>query len=415
MASTRSRTNQRRRRRVSRAGRPRAPLAFLDELARRASRGQPATDIEAGFLLFRAIEGTRTGLQPADWGLPAIGALVNELPEGHPALESLQSIIDDITAGEGNDAIITSLLAYARLLEDQSKWMLAGDVYRTVLRCTARASASTVYCLWRLGRCYLAIGTLARAQRFLRQSAVVAKEIGDKEGYFVALIGCVRIQALRGNLPAALHRTRRIVQRTAQLGLTQAHSRALHELAAIAILQGRPEDAALDAASALTLCRDKHERERIKGDLAAAMILLGLYDGARYIYSGLAKTAVAQVVRHIAICNLLCIAEETGDWPEFRRYEQALDLRDLPPHEGAQVRHALGAGYHRFGRPSLALHHLEAARAIATEHGYNQIRFEVEARMAALKARGEDISDAPAPTHSRFSVSGNGMAGVEQV
>jgi tetratricopeptide (TPR) repeat protein len=220
--------------------------------------------------------------------------------------------IDVLRADSVREAdVAAALVRYARVLENSADWMLAVDVYRTVLRAPSiQEDPVAVHCWLRVGHCYRNLNAQRRAVRAFKRSARLANRTGDKSGYMLAQLGLVGVHIRRGNLQIARERCDRIAKRSRRLGLMHVESKALHSRAEILYLTGKYGGGLRLLYGALRLCKDDLERDRIVGDIACGFLNLGLLGIAQYWYAVLAIRGHEHFVRWTAHSNLLEIASQ---------------------------------------------------------------------------------------------------------
>jgi tetratricopeptide (TPR) repeat protein len=362
-------------------------LAFLDAMDRRFKRGENDAHLRAAFLTLRLVDGWLAGDRLSDWGMQQISQDLDQLLATTLEVESLRKIVDSLMTHHGNqDSVSESLVSYARVLEDASKWPLAEDVYRTAIAaCESIDSARALYCTWRIGFCYINEGTLPRADEAFSQCSRLARRCGDFNAYCMAQLGLAHVEVLRGNLASALRITNQVLGQGVRHHMRDVQARAMHGLTTIAMFEDRFEDAMVHAASALTLHTSDRDLQRVKSDMGFCLMSMGLYEAARYLYCDLASRGKELFLRKAALCNLLAIAERSGNAEEFEVCCAKLDLEDSPPYLAAAARLTLGEGYLKFQKPEIAHSHLEAAIALASEHGFGQIKADAERAMVTLR------------------------------
>ena len=128
------------------------------------------------------------------------------IDEGNPVRAILGRVMDSLREQTPDiHVVITPLMAFAQTLEYDAKWLLAADVYHSVLahlHPVEDADASIAAHL-RLGSCYRNLHDVPAAAAAFEAASNVATAVGDIVGVLRARVGEARIAILRGNLPRA--------------------------------------------------------------------------------------------------------------------------------------------------------------------------------------------------------------------
>jgi tetratricopeptide (TPR) repeat protein len=283
--------------------------------------------------------------------------------------------------------VVTPLMAYGQALEYEAKYVLATDVYHTVLAHLhpVEDSDASIAAHLRLGQCYRNLLQIEDAAAAFTAASEIATVAGDMVGVLRARVGEARIAILRGNLPRAEEILDHTIARATGDELRDVRSRALHDRSEVARGRGQYETAIQFAYEALAHSQSPTERDRILSDIAVAFLDLGVYSAARDAYLVLSTTAQEQYLRWLATLNLLEISSQTGAEVPFETYRRQLVGQKLPPYLGTVFELNLGTGYQRFGDFTKAQRHLERAMAMAGEHGLNQFLFEAEEALLQLE------------------------------
>jgi tetratricopeptide (TPR) repeat protein len=347
----------------------------------------------------------------------ATGAVDNQDSVAEPLRELVQSA----------SAVIASdlperLLAYAHALHADSRWPLAADVYRTVLRFAAaphadnapavRALVPHVYD--RLGRSLRMTGDIDGAKAAYQAGRKVAWEIGDLIAEPLIRISEANVLMHVGNLPAAAATLDQIIEdataaKSPPHGLPsraadrQARSAfhdssdqlnvlalAHHDRAVVASRQGDFNVAAEHYYAAWRGYRDPVWRERACADFAQSLAEMGLYDAARDPLLLLYTRAHRREIRLIAATNLLELAvlERREDLFETYRcsLHEAARAGVLPAEVAAKFALYEGRGEVRFGRPDAAAAAFYRALELAALHQVHEVTIRADEAIAALKS-----------------------------
>jgi tetratricopeptide (TPR) repeat protein len=310
------------------------------------------------------------------------------MDDGTPIKSILARVVDALHEQKPDiHVVVTPMMAYGQALEYDAKWVLAADVYRTVLahlHPAADADASVSAHL-RLGQCYHHLQRLDEATAVFGTACEIATAAGDIVSVLRARIGEARIATLRGNLPRAEHMLDEAIREATTPQLRDVRSLALHNRSGVATLRGDYELAIRLGYEALEHSQSSIHRDGILSDIAGAFFYLGVYSAARDAYLVLAATGQAQYTRWVAGLNLLEIAAHTGVETLFESYRRQLADDSLPPMLATAFQLNLGTGYKKLGHMDKARMHLENAIALAEEHRLSQYLFEAEESLKALE------------------------------
>jgi tetratricopeptide (TPR) repeat protein len=379
-------------------------LPFFEEVASRDEGTPEWHAATAGVVVLRLVDawledGTSVATDDG-WGVRSVRCAIDAMDEGTPIRAILGRVVDALEQQRPDiHVVVTPLMAYARSLEYEAKWMLAADVYQSVLAHVhpVEDSDASIAAQLRLGQCYRNLGQIDEAADAFEAASEIAISVGDFVGILRARIGDAQVAIMRGNLPQAQTILDETIAKATTPELRAVRSRALHDRAGVATLTGHYDLAIRLAYEALEHSESASERDRILGDVAAAFAQLGVFSAARDAYLVLSATAQEQYTRWTAMINLMEIAGRSGAETQFEQYRRELVGQALPPllHTGMEL--SLGLGYRQFGQPAKARVHLERAVAMAGEHGLNQFLFEAEEALFQLDSptpppRAEEVS-----------------------
>jgi hypothetical protein len=204
----------------------------------------------------------------------------------------------------------------------------------------------------------------------------------------------------RGNLPEAEMLLDGVIERADPATCRRVLARALHDRATVAARRGKPEESAVYGYRALPLFDRGSDRDRVLGDVAAALGDAGQYDAAWDALLVLAGTAEEQEVRWVAAVNLTELATVRGDERLFEQFRAQLADATLPAWLTAHYQLAVGCGHHKFGRRVQAVEALRKAVRVATQYDVNEVRVRAEVLLSAIDreptlARGDGRSVSP--------------------
>jgi tetratricopeptide (TPR) repeat protein len=313
------------------------------------------------------------------------------------------------------------LLVYAHALHADSRWPLAADVYRTVLRSAAAPQADGApavqafvpYVYDRLGRSLRMTGDLDGARAAYEAGCGAAHVLSDGYAERLMRISQAKILMHLGNLPAAAAALDEIIEDAAaslDAGRPRAGegrsisvrdraeivARARHDRGLVATLQHEFNLAAEQYFAAWQAHRDPDERERVWVDLALNFSEMGQHDVAREAFVALYAMARRREVRLLAATNLLELAVLDGHERQFENYRRILHEAEhsgsLPAEVAAKFALYEGRGDARFGHPESARRAFERALAIATRHQVNEVTIRADEALAALRV-GRPVAD----------------------
>jgi tetratricopeptide (TPR) repeat protein len=313
------------------------------------------------------------------------------------------------------------LLAYGNALHADSRWPLAIDVYRMVLRLAAAphpdgapaVQAFVPYAYDRLGRSLRLFGDLDGAITAYEAGRRAAYRLGDGYAERLIHISQAKIPMHLGNLPAAAAALDAIIRDAAASpeaarrpagrgrpmsvrGRVEIIALARHDRGLIATLQHDFNLAAEHYFAAWQSYRDPDRRQRVWADLALNFAEMGRHDVAREAFLVLYATARCREIRLIAATNLLELAVLDGHEALFENYRRILHEAErsgsLPAEVAAKFALYEGRGHARFGRSDEARLAFERALAIATRHRVNEVTIRADEAMAALRV-GRPVAD----------------------
>lgn len=311
------------------------------------------------------------------------------------AVGSVLASLLNVLASESGDRSITArprLMAYGRVLELESRWALAADVYETVVRLCRDPSehdqgdapdAAAAY--MRLGECRRQQARWDDAQQAFRSAAESAASVSDWSTQIKARCLGAAVLSESGNLALADALLRRAAQDARWAGLPDEMALALHGRAHVAFQRKRFEAAVRFAFRALRGLRDPLARDRALADVAAAFIELGVRRAARDASLILIATTQEPYVRGAALINLMDMAAKDRTEPLFEQYRRQLATEQLPPRLAGYYHYYAGWGAWHFGRIETARMEYGRAVEIATRHGLAQLGFEIEDAIAKLR------------------------------
>ncbi|MGH7669396.1 MAG: hypothetical protein ACRENQ_07855 [Gemmatimonadaceae bacterium] len=365
-------------------------LPFFEEIAAHEEHQAEWRAATAGLVTLRLIdawidEGPEV-VAPDSWSVRAVIKAIDAMDDGSPVPRILSGIVtriaeNAVTATTGE--VMTRLLAYARALEYEARWVLAADVYETVIARThpVKESDSAVMAHIQYAISLRMLGKLPEAQDAYTTAGVVAQQAGDMIGVLRAQIGVAKISVARGNLPGAEAVLDKTIAAASELGVPAVHSMALHDRAMVAGLRGHHDLAIELAYEAMRESSTPVDRDRILSDIGTAFHMLGLRSVARDAFLVLSATAQEQYMRWVATLSLLSIAAEDGAETAFSQLKQQVRVRELPPDLETEYYIRLGRAYRHLEQEDLSQIALSKAIEMAEHYGYAGLLFEAESAL----------------------------------
>lgn len=367
-------------------------LPFFEEVASHEEGDAAWRSATAGLVVLRLVdswlESGRSVVADDAWGIRSVRAAIESMDDGTPIKTLLNRVVDGLLEQKPDiHVVVTPLMAYAKALEYDAKWLLAADVYHSVLAHLhpVEDSDASVAAHIRLGHCFRNLGQVDQAEGAFVEAGEVANTVGDIVGVLRARVGEGLVALLKGNLPRATHILDETINRATGHALQDVRSRALHVRANVEQMRGNYELAVRMAYDALGQTESSADRDRILNDIAVSFLELGVYSAARDAYLVLSVTAQEEYVRWAAQLNLLEVASRTGSEVHFEALRREMASVNLPPYLATGLHINLGTGYARFGDLVKARHYLELAVRLAQEHGHNQFVFEAEEALRGLQ------------------------------
>jgi tetratricopeptide (TPR) repeat protein len=367
-------------------------LPFFEEVASCEEGTKDWHAATAGLVVLRLVDtwlenGLSAGVDQ-DWSVRSVRCTIEAVHDGTPIPTILDRVVDALEQQKPDiHVVVTPLMAYGRALEYDAKWMLASDVYHSVLAhlhpledCDASIAAHL-----RLGQCYRSLHRIDEAAEAFAAAGEIATEAGDMVNVLLSRVNEGQIAILRGNLPRAEAIFDEAIARSNGPGFRDVRSRALHERANVAHYRNEYELAIQFAYSAFRHSQSPEQRDRILNDIAVDFTNLGVFSAARDAYLVLSTTAEEQYMRWAATINLMDLSAQTGSQMLFELYRRQLTGETLPPFLDTAFALNTGLGYRRFGDLPKARSHLERAMKLAEKHGLNQYLFEAEEALLQLE------------------------------
>jgi tetratricopeptide (TPR) repeat protein len=355
--------------------------------------------ISAGWLTLRFAEDWMAdGDRPLRQSVAVQGA-VDDLPTG-PDRDVLIRIIKHVRGEPAPGHTMCSLLVlYGAVLEDQSEWTLAADVYRMVVvnanRLREPEARPTAY--ERLAYCLRQTGAIDEANTALRDGLRTARVLGDRVGELRLELAAANAAAHAGNYPEATRRPDALIETARREGHRSMLALALHDRGIVAHDRDDAERAVALLYEAITTFESESRRQRAQGDLAAVFVALGWLDAAIDVLLPLYHGAVHRECRLNAAINMMDIAARQGRVRAFVRLQTELHGQELPARMRASYLLVLADGYRRL-ECDAALETYRDALAFANRHGLHRHAWRANAALRGA-ASIEPVRPRAVPSH----------------
>lgn len=375
-------------------------LAFFEILADDSDQSSPAwLEIAAGLLVLRLydvwIRQSTAEVPVESMRVAAVRAQVESLDEQSTVRPALLALLDEIMAQPRRPEVARlRLLAYARRLQSEARWLVAADVFRTYVetREPQDVSVEAQEAAFQCGYCFRLAGQLEDAETAYDVAAAIAMASRDTFGMLRARVVQAKLAGHRGNLPRAEAELDAIIADAQAQDNARGLGLALAERMAVAGQRGQYEAAAVFGYRALQLCTDDLARERILSDIATALGDAGHRQAAHDAHRVLSVAARDPNIRMVAQVNLLDLAVTEGDEAAFIRHERALAEAPLSAILRAQYHMIVGNGRRRFDDEAGAIQAYESALAVAEEHQVNEVVLKAESALQQLHRRAAGAS-----------------------
>jgi tetratricopeptide (TPR) repeat protein len=304
---------------------------------------------------------------------------------------AVQTAVDDLPAGTGRDVlkrivkhirgepdlghtICMLLVLYGAVLEDEAEWMLAADVYETVIDRANRVkepdARPTAY--QRLAYCRRQLGDLRSAAKAIRDGRHAARILGDTVAELRLRLVDANLTIHRGNYPKAAQQLDEIIA-LARAGENRAPlAMALHDRGIVALERNEADTAIATLFEAIETYDDPTLKQRAQLDLAWAFANVGWRDVAHDALVPLYLGATLRECRLNAAINLMDLAAQSGHAADFERYRQVVEGQELPARPHANYLLVLGQAYQRFGADGAAARWYEELHTFASARGLNE-------------------------------------------
>jgi tetratricopeptide (TPR) repeat protein len=366
--------------------RPLSHMPYFEQLAELSNDSAEWRSASAALVVLRLFDGWMTDgaavVSTDAPGLQAVRAQISEMDARDSGRALLSSIVEAMVYAEKPRIVTVAprLMAYARSLQQEAKWPLAADVYRTLLAyATPVESSDTVIAAnMQLGRCLRVMADWEEALACFAEASQIATMHDDMMSILRARIQEANIAIDRGNLPYAETLLDDTIVKAKESGLSEIGATAIHDRAHLASRRGQHETAVTLQFQAFKGVRNQMARDRVLNDLGSSFAQLGVYSAARDAFLVVAATAQEQYMRWTATINLLDVAAHERREPLFEQYRRDLEHAALPPALATYYYIYVAQGYRAFDQLSLATAAITCAIELATSNQLGQARYEAE-------------------------------------
>ena len=370
-------------------------LPFFEALATSPSEDSPEwRAANAGLFVLRLVDRALTDVEQVTARELAMAHLAHRAMEQGDATAPMIRRTLQALESENLARIAVALRDLGRVYLSGAAWSQGRDVYATGVEAARIAERDEVLleCLFGEGHAIRMMRQFDEAAAHYARMHTVATRLGNTRYQLEARLGVAKLMIDRGDLKAAGGRLDRLIARAHQTGCIPIESKALHDRARVAGEAGEYPSALRFAYAALQLCEEPRERDRILGDVAHALALVGEHDAARDGSLILAATAQEQDVRWMASIHLMELAALEGREQEFDSYRDRLASEPLTPAVEAWYQRCVGVGCARFGKPDDARAAFVRMRTISERHRLARLLIEADESLEQLESERDRAS-----------------------
>ena len=158
-------------------------IPFFEELGRMSDDDPNWRSVSAGLVALRLldawIEEGPSVVTDDSWGLAGVIEAIEAIDQGVPIRRVLLGVIDAMRSSSGIDLHVVTprLMAYAQMLEYDTRWALAADIYQTIIAHghPSEEGDLVVSASIQLGHCLRNIGDLKGASRAYTSGSELAQ------------------------------------------------------------------------------------------------------------------------------------------------------------------------------------------------------------------------------------------------
>lgn len=249
-----------------------------------------------------------------------------------------------------------------------------------------------------LGKTYRRLGSWEESARWYEVALDMGDVFEDSRLFALALGGMGHTMREKGNLRGAFEAHRASLQRATEIGDHYVQGLAHHNLMTDEKLAGQTSAAIRHGWEAVQLYPEERDRLQALTDLAWAFVEAGDLSAAEDAYTVVASRSEEFVYRVYALDALAYIEALRGDEKSFAARIDAVDATAWQQGSPFMVSELLlyrGKAYRLLGDHARAQEWLERAREFSEENGNNQISFQAEAALEALRTPDSEGSKTP--------------------
>jgi len=374
--------------------------AYIEALAE-APEGSPAWHAivagYAGLQLFECwLEGGLGATPPSMLEIQRIWRYVEAVPETRVERRCLTQLVDCIEAtlvasprpiAERRSEVGDAVLCYAKLLQYDAQWGLAGDVHGALID-FARSTHDTPRLLESMlmrGYSLRMAGRLDEASAAYAALRCAAENANDDRYRLESYLSDAKVAVERGNYGLARDLLDRTLAEARDAKCWPVVSKGLTDRARVAAIQGDLELSLQCSHEALELNTDPLLRERILGNIALIFAQMGLREAARDAGLLLVATAQDRTTRLNATINLMELAHLDARELVFEQYRRELARETMMPNVEASFLRVSAEGLHAFGRIPEAKRAAERMLAVASDHSLHEHVIRADALLAGIE------------------------------
>jgi tetratricopeptide (TPR) repeat protein len=362
---------------------------FLEELA--SGTGLPEAEyaeVARGYRLLRIIDHWADGTSIAELGEALADIAVPERcnvpwdPRG-----AVGDVLHALVAAEdyptGRTGVAVALLRWTKTLHEAAMFHIALDVITVALEHTADDPSVAWRCHWDAAFIHRSIGNVAAAEEHYGLCIEIGERIGDDEAVFRGRLGFGRLQRARGDLPAAEHAFRLLLDEARRIGTGGLVSAALQDLGVTIGMRGRHDESLIYLDESLAAASDD-DRDGMLLNIAFSHTELGDHLSSRRVYQKLATDARNARIRIVARINLIHTAGLLRDRAAVEAHRRVLEPQRLVATQSTDFWLTLGRAYLAIGELVEARPCFERALTIGQQSRMGQVIIAAEDALATI-------------------------------
>lgn len=181
-------------------------FVFFEALAAATSEEDPEwRSTKAGLMVLRLLDNWAMWgaevITEHEWGVHVVRRAVTVIDEGNPLRTPIMNVLDVMRKTQNPPSdVIPQLFAFAHALELDGKWVLAADVYDTIIHKVAQPIVDTpavIKAYMALGACFRMLADWAEAAVAYKAAGRLARLRGDAEIVAEARAAAAQLRELR--------------------------------------------------------------------------------------------------------------------------------------------------------------------------------------------------------------------------